>query len=142
MVGKMQKGVARMKWNIVIMVFAGLVLGGCKTKYVSVPEIHTEYITRVDTTVRTDSVYLKDSVYVERKGDTLYVNKTLYMDRYHNIYKVKKDTVVKRDSVNVAYPVEKEMSRSERLFVAMGEFFAALVIALIFVIGVKLYKRH
>lgn len=131
-----------MKLSIAIMVFAGLVLGGCKTKYVSVPEIHTEYITMVDTTIRKDSVYLKDSVYVERKGDTLYVNKTLYMDRYHNIYKVKKDTVVKRDSVNVAYPVEKEMSRSERLFVAMGKFFAALVIALLFVIGVKLYKRH
>lgn len=131
-----------MKWNIVIMVFAGLVLGGCKTKYVSVPEIHTEYITRVDTTVRRDSVYLKDSVYVERKGDTLYVNKTLYRDRYHDIYKAKTDTIVKRDSVNVAYPVEKEMSRSERLFVAMGKFFAALVIALLFVIGVKLYKRH
>lgn len=131
-----------MKWSIAIMVFAGLVLGGCKTKYVSVPEIHTEYITRVDTNVRKDSVYLKDSVYVERKGDTLYVNKTLYRDRYHNIYKVKKDTVVKRDSVNVAYAVEKEMSRSERLFVAMGKFFSALVIALLFVIGVKLYKRH
>ena len=132
-----------MKFNIAILVIlAGLVLGGCKTKYVSVPEIHTEYITRVDTTVRRDSVYLKDSVYVERKGDTLYVNKTLYRDRYHNIYKVKTDTIVKRDSVNVAYPVEKEMSRSERLFVAMGKFFAALVIALLFVIGVKLYKRH
>ena len=131
-----------MKWSIAIMVFPGLVLGGCKTKYVSVPEIHTEYITSVDTTVRKDSVYLRDSVYVERKGDTLYVNKTLYRDRYHNIYKVKKDTVVKRDSVNVAYPVEKEMRRSERLFVAMGKFFAALVIALLFVIGVKLYKRH
>lgn len=131
-----------MKWSIAIMVFAGLVLGGCKTKYVSVPEIHTEYITSVDTTVIMDSVYQRDSVYVERKGDTLYVNKTLYRDRYHNIYKVKKDTVVKRDSVNVAYPVEKEMSRSERLFVAMGKFFAALVIALLFVIGVKLYKRH
>lgn len=131
-----------MKWSIAIMVFAGLVLGGCKTKYVSVPEIHTEYITRVDTTVRKDIVYLKDSVYVERKGDTMYVNKTLYRYRYHNIYKVKKDTVVKRDSVNVAYPVEKEMSRSERIFVAMGKFFAALVIALLFVIGVKLYKRH
>ena len=131
-----------MKCNIVIMVLAGLALGSCKTKYVSVPEIHTEYITRVDTTVRKDSVYLKDSVYVERKGDTLYVSKTLYRDRYHNIYKVKKDTIVKRYSVNVAYPVEKEMSRSERLFVAMGKFFAALVIALLFVIGVKLYKRH
>ena len=131
-----------MKWSIAIMVFAGLVLGGCKTKYVSVPEIHTEYITRVDTTVRKDSVYLKDSVYVERNGDTLYVNKTLYRDRYHNIYKVKKDTVVKCDSVNVAYPVEKEMSSRERLFVAIGKFSAALVIALLFVIGVKLYKRH
>ena len=132
-----------MKWNIAILVIlAGLALGSCKTKYVSVPEIHTEYITMVDTTVIMDSVYQRDSVYVERKGDTLYVNKTLYMDRYHNIYKVKKDTVVKRDSVNVAYPVEKEMSRSERLFVAMGKFFAALVIALLFVIGVKLYKRH
>ena len=131
-----------MKWSIAIMVFAGLVLGGCKTKYVGVPEIHTEYITRVDTTVIMDSVYQRDSVYVERNGDTLYVNKTLYRDRYHNIYKVKKDTVVKRDSVNVTYPVEKEMSRSERLFVAMGKFFSALVIALLFVIGVKLYKRH
>ena len=132
-----------MKWNIAILVIlAGLALGSCKTKYVSVPEIHTEYITMVDTTVIMDSVYQRDSVYVERKGDTLYVNKTLYRDRYHNIYKVKKDTVVKRDSVNVAYPVEKEMSRSERLFVAMGKFFAAFVIALLFVIGVKLYKRH
>lgn len=131
-----------MKWNIVIMVFAGLVLGGCKTKYVSAPEIHTEYITRVDTTVRKDSVYLKDSVYVERKGDTMYINKTVYRDRFHHIYRVKTDTIVKRDSVNVAYPVEKEMSRSERLFVAMGKFFAELVIALLFVIGVKLYKRH
>ena len=132
-----------MKWNIAILVIlAGLVLGGCKTKYVSVPEIHTEYITRVDTTVIMDSVYQRDSVYVERKGYTLYVNKTLYRDRYHNIYKVKKDTIVKRDSVNVAYPVEKEMSRSERFFVAIGKFFAALVIVLLFVIGVKLYKRH
>lgn len=131
-----------MKWNIAIMALAWLTLGSCKTKYVSVPEIHTEYITRVDTTVIMDSVYQRDSVYVERNGDTLYVNKTLYRDRYHNIYNVKNDTVVKRDSVNVAYPVEKEMSRIERLFVAMGKFFAALVIALFFVIGVKLYKRH
>ena len=132
-----------MKFNIAILVIlAGLVLGGCKTKYVSVPEVHTEYITRVDTTVRKDSVYLKDSVYVERKGDTLYVNKTLYRDRYHNIYKVKKDTVVKRDSVNVAYPVEKEMGRGERIFVALGKVFSVLLLAMLFVIGVKLYKRH
>lgn len=131
-----------MKWYVVILIFAGLVLGGCKTKYVSVPEVHTEYISRVDTTVRMDSVYLRDSVYVERKGDTLYVNKTAYRDRYRHIYKVKTDTIWRRDSVNVAYPVEKEMSRSERIFVALGKVFSVLLLAMLFVIGVKLYKRH
>lgn len=131
-----------MKWYAVILIFAGLVLGGCKTKYVSVPEVHTEYISRVDTTVRMDSVYLRDSVYVERKGDTLYVNKTAYRDRYHHIYKVKTDTIWKRDSVNVAYPVEKEMGRGERIFVALGKVFSVLLLVTLFVIGVKLYKRH
>lgn len=131
-----------MKWYVVILIFAGLALGGCKTKYVSVPEVHTEYISRVDTTVRMDSVYLRDSVYVERKGDTLYVNKTAYRDRYHHIYKVKTDTIWKRDSVNVAYPVEKEMSRGERIFVALGKVFSVLLLAMLFVIGMKLYKRH
>lgn len=131
-----------MKWYAVILIFAGLALGGCKTKYVSVPEVHTEYISRVDTTVRMDSVYLRDSVYVERKGDTLYVNKTAYRDKYHHIYKVKMDTIWKRDSVNVAYPVEKEMSRSERIFVALGKVFSVLLLVMLFVIGVKLYKRH
>lgn len=131
-----------MKWYAVILIFAGLVLGGCKTKYVSVPEVHTEYISRVDTTVRMDSVYLRDSVYVERRGDTLYVNKTAYRDRYHHIYKVKTDTIWKRDSVNVAYPVEKEMGRGERIFVALGKVFSVLLLVMLFVIGVKLYKRH
>ena len=131
-----------MKWYVVILIFAGLALEGCKTKYVSVPEVHTEYISRVDTTVRMDSVYLRDSVYVERKGDTLYVNKTAYRDRYHHIYKVKTDTIWKRDSVNEAYPVEKEMSRGERIFVALGKVFSVLLLMMLFVIGVKLYKRH
>ena len=128
----------------------GLVIGiillaftGCKTKeYINVPSVRTEYVCRTDTFAKLDSIYMKDSVYVFQKGDTVFHNKVVYRDRYHNIYKVKKDTVVKRDSVNVAYAVEKEMSRSERIFVAMGKFFSALVIALLFVIGVKLYKRH
>ena len=120
-----------------------LAFTGCKTReYINVPSVRTEYVCRTDTFAKLDSIYMKDSVYVFQKGDTVFHNKVVYRDRYHNIYKVKNDTVVKRDSVNVAYPVEKEMSRSERLFVAMGKFFAALVIALIFVIGVKLYKRH
>lgn len=129
-----------MKLNITILVIlAGLTLGSCKTKYVSVPEIHTENITRVDTTVRKDSVYLKDSVYVERKGDTMYINKTVYRDRFHHIYKVKTDTILKRDSVNIAYPVEKEMKRSERIFIALGKVFSVLLLVLLIVVLIKRY---
>ena len=133
------------KWACIGLVIGIILLAftGCKTKeYIKVPSVRTEYVCRTDTFAKFDSIYMKDSVYVFQKGDTVFHNKVVYRDRYHNIYKVKKDTVVKRDSVNVAYPVEKEMSRIERLFVAMGKFFAALVIALLFVIGVKQYKRH
>ena len=132
-----------MKWSIAIMVFAGLVLGGCKTKYVSVPEIHTEYITRVDTTVIMDSVYQRDSVYVERKGDTLYVNKTLYMDRYHNIYKVKTDTIIKTDSVAVPYPIERQLTKNEQRLMSMGRcYIAFLFILSACAIGFTLWYRN
>ena len=124
-----------MKWSIAIMVFAGLVLVGCKTKYVSVPEIHTEYITRVDTTVRKDSVYLKDSVYVERKGDTLYVNKTLYRDRYHNIYKVKLDTIFRHDSIEVPVPCERTLTKSEQRLMTLGRCYIAFLF-LVVVVGI------
>lgn len=129
-----------MKLNIAILVIlAGLVLGGCKTKYVSVPEVHTEYITRVDTTVRKDIVYLKDSVYVERKGDTMFINKTVYRDRFQHIYKVKTDTILKRDSVNIAYPVEKGVKRSERIFIALGKVFSVLLLVLFIAVLIKRY---
>ena len=128
----------------------GLVIGaillaftGCKTKeYIKVPSVRTEYVCRTDTFAKLDSIYMKDSVYVFQKGDTVFHNKVVYRDRYHNIYKVKTDTIVKRDSVNVAYPVEKEMGRGERIFVALGKVFSVLLLAMLFVIGVKLYKRH
>lgn len=55
----------------------------------------TAYIERVDTCyinkVERDSIYLKDSVFVREKGDTV------FYDRWHTeyVYKMKCDTVVK-----------------------------------------------
>ena len=71
----------------------GLVIGiillaftGCKTKeYIKVPSVRTEYVCRTDTFAKLDSIYMKDSVYVFQKGDTVFHNKVVYRDRYHNI---------------------------------------------------------
>lgn len=90
------------KWACIGLVVGVILLAftGCKTKeYVKVPEYHTEYIVRSDTIAKMDSVYVKDSVYVYHKGDTVVISKIAYRDRYRNIYKVKLDTIIKRDSI-------------------------------------------
>lgn len=104
----------------------------CKSKqYVTVPEYHTEYITRIDTFNKVDSIYMKDSVYVYQNGDTVTINKTTYRDRWHNIYKVKLDTIIKRDSIRVPYPVSRELSMKDKIVLK-----ALTYTAFILVIGV------
>ena len=112
-------------WQLcIILMFALMVLGmlsGCTTtKYVSVPEYHTQYITKSDTTVRYDSVRIHDSVFVYRNGDTVIMNKVAYRDRWQNVYRVKVDTIVKTDSI--PYPVEKELTSKERRYMNVGRY--------------------
>lgn len=122
------------KWAC-IGVAVGLVLialAGCKSKeYVTVPEHHTEYICRTDTLHKLDSVYVKDSVFVYQKGDTIFHNKVMYRDRWHNIYKVKTDTIIRRDSVAVPYLVETKLSRTDRFFLSMGKKASVWIVILV-----------
>ncbi len=78
--------------KILFLLFMTLLLGSCKVKEkiveVPIPQIKTEikYIDKV----KYDSIYLKDSVYIIQKGDTIYNNKVAY--RYK--YKYLKDTII------------------------------------------------
>lgn len=127
-----------------LFLFAALLsLVGCKTKYVSVPEFHTEYIVKTDTFAKVDSVYLKDSVFVYHNGDTVIINKVAYRDRYHNLYKVRVDTIFKRDSISVPYPTERTLTKNEQRLMTLGRMFIAflfLVIAAMFV-GIYWYRN-
>lgn len=77
--------------KILFLLFMTLLLGSCKVKEkiveVPVPQMKTEikYIDKV----KYDSIYLKDSVYIIQKGDTVYNTKVAY--RYK--YKYLKDTI-------------------------------------------------
>ena len=93
---------------MLIVIIVMLVMFGCtKTIYVPVTSSVTEIEYR-DKLVR-DSIYLSDSVLIEKKGDTVFNTKI----KYKYISKFVKDTVNIRDSVYIEKPIEvvKEVNR-------------------------------
>ena len=119
-----------MFWGLLACLLVTL-LAGCKSvKYVPVETVRTDSV-YVDRFTR-DSVYLRDSVYVNSwtQGDTVYVDKMsvryLYRDRWRH------DTVavVRRDSVNVLVPVERELGWWERARLKLFWPLVAVVVVL------------
>lgn len=130
-----------MKHILFLLCFALALVTGCKTKYVSVPEYHKEYIVRSDTIAKLDSVLIKDSVFVYHSGDTVIVNKIAYRDRYHNIYKVRVDTIFKRDSISVPIPVVAELSKAQQRYIWLGKLFVIVVTMAAVFIGIYWYRN-
>lgn len=96
-------------WGLLVCWLITL-LAGCKTvRYVPVETVRTDSVT-VDRFIR-DSVYLRDSVYVNRwtQGDTVFVDKVSVKWRYRDRWRRDTVAVVRRDSVEVAVPVEKPL---------------------------------
>ena len=121
--------------KILFLFFALMSLTGCKTvKFVPVPEYHTLYKTRVDTVQHRDSVYFRDSVYMAARGDTVYLTKTHWRERFRNIYHVKADTVMQRDSVRVPYPVEKPLTKWQRWKMDLGGWAMGVAAGMIIVV--------
>ena len=87
-------------------------------------------------------MYFRDSVYMATKGDTVYLTKTHWRERFRNIYHVKADTVMQRDSVRVPYPVEKPLTKWQRWKMDLGGW--AMGVAAVFVIlfVVRLFKTR
>ena len=100
-----------------------LLLVSCKTiKYIPVETIKTEYVSKTDTFIQKDSIYYRDSIYIDRNGDTITVYKTqlIYKDRWKE--KIKTDTIFKTDSIQVPYPVEKPLSVWQKFKMSYGGF--------------------
>ena len=123
------------------MVLTLLSLTGCKTvRFVPVPEYHTLYKTRVDTVQRLDSVYFRDSVFIAAKGDTVYLTKTHWRERFRSVYRVKADTVMQRDSVRVPYPVEKPLTKWQRWKMDLGGWAMGVAAVLVILVILKVTK--
>ena len=119
-----------------LFVLAVLSLAACKqVQYVPVETVRLDsiYLTQ---TLR-DSIVRYDSVYVRDKGDTLYVERWKYLYRD----KVRVDTMVsvRVDTLSVPYPVEKRLTRWERVKmeaggVAIGGFFLLLAAIVAYIV--------
>lgn len=97
-------------WSMVmiIILLVLLMLTGCTTtKYITVPEYHTD--TLMVTKQQRDSIWLHDSIRVTEKGDTVRIEK------WHTKYVEKQvhDTVYQSKRDSIPYPVEviKEVQR-------------------------------
>lgn len=117
-------------------------LAGCKSvQYVPVETVRTDSV-YVDRFQR-DSIYQRDSVYVNRwtAGDTVYQDKVVYKYIYRD--KVKYDTVavLRSDTVRVPYPVERGLTKWEQVRLDIGGWaIAVVVVTILVVVGWMVYK--
>lgn len=116
-------------------------LTSCKTRYVTVPEYHKEYINRTDTFLRSDTLFRLDSVVIRQQGDTTVIEKIRWQNRFVNVYKVKTDTIMKSDSIRVPYPVERRLNKWEQFKMDVGGWAMGLIAVVIIFVIVWLVRR-
>lgn len=114
------------------------VICSCRTvKYVPVEtvKIDTTYINKL----QRDSIYMLDSVYVKEKGDTVLIEKYKYLYRD----KLVRDTmyISKADSIQVPYPVEKELTRWQQFRMDFGGWAMCIVVISILILIVYKIKK-
>ena len=128
--------------KILFLLFMTLLLGSCKVKEkiveVPIPQIKTEikYIDKI----KYDSIYLKDSVYIIQKGDTVYNTKVAY--RYK--YKYLKDTITinKTDTITrlqkvTEIKVKNQLNTVQKILIYIGLFSLLMFIIIIY----KYFKK-
>ena len=128
-------------WMVAVMAIV-ICCVSCKTKYVTVPEYHKEYINRTDTFLRSDTLFRLDSVVIRQQGDTTVIEKMRWQNRFVNVYKVKTDTIIKTDSIRVPYPVEKKLSKWQQLRMDFGGWAMLVLGMLVAGIGVSWAVRR
>lgn len=122
---------------IIILLMLAICFVSCRTQYIPVESVRTEYKTR--DSIRYDSIYQRDSIYTLVKGDTVYQYRYKYLYRYLTTNRT--DTILKNDSIRVPYPVEKKLNRWQSIKMELGGWAFGLVIAFVLIIIVWLVYR-
>lgn len=132
--------IKKVSWCITLASFMCMlfVICSCRTvKYVPVEtvKVDTTYINKL----QRDSIYMLDSVYVKEKGDTVLIEKYKYLYRD----KLVRDTmyISKADSIQVPYPVEKELTKWQQFRMYFGGWAMCIVVISILILIVYKIKK-
>lgn len=134
---------SRLVIGVIIGLLATFLLAGCRTtRYVPMERVVEKEVMKHDTLVRNDSVWVHDSVMVRMEGDTKYVDRWHTKLEYRNVYRNRVDSFIKRDSIPVPYPVEKELSSWQKAQLKMANWLLGVVVLVVIYFLWKLYRRR
>jgi high-affinity nickel permease len=132
--------------RIIYLVFAFVVLAAitsCRTttQYIPIETVRTDSI--CFNKISVDTILQRDSVYIERHGDTLTVQ------TYKYLYKVKErvDTayIERLDSIQVPYPVEKQLTSWQKTKMKVGGwsigFSVIVIIAFVVMVIIRIRNK-
>ena len=116
-----------MKKLILSLILGTFIFVGCK------PLIQTQYVDRWHETIKTDSVfkYQKDTVTLQQKGDTIFINHYSTKIDYKFKYLQKTDTVAKE--ITKFVPVEKKITVEKTRWISWIDW---IIIVIAFLYGV------
>lgn len=124
--------------GIIVALFICALFSGCRSiQYVPVETVRTD--TLYQKVLQRDSIHIHDSVTIREKGDTVMIEhwRTQWRDR------LQRDTVYRSrtDSVQVPYPVERQLSKWEQFCIDYGKVMTGATVVLLVFIIVWLARR-
>ncbi|SBV91867.1 hypothetical protein [uncultured Dysgonomonas sp.] len=134
----MKKSITRHVILIVLLCIAAWFMFGCRSiQYVPVETVKIEYMDRL----KIDSVIKYDSIFYNRymKGDTVFMIK----EKYKHLDKIKivRDSVFSTDSISVPYPVEKQLSKWEKVKMDFGGVSIGVASCLLIILAIYIIRR-
>lgn len=108
-------------WCIVVLwvMIIAMLCQGCATQYVPVETIRYDSIFLAK--IQKDSIFVRDSVHIKEKGDTVFVDK--WKDTYKLVVRTDTVFIARTDSIPIPYPVERKLNRWEQLKMNFGGYF-------------------
>lgn len=127
---------------ILIIALCGVLCSCRSVRYVEVPRVSRDTLRVVQVETRLDSV--RDSIFLREfvRGDTIYMVKYIERLRWRDRWRVDTVQAVRVDSVGVPYPVERKISRWDKVRYMWRGVAVGLVLAAVAVAVVWLRRRY
>ena len=130
-------------WWCVVAVVLLVALCSCRSvRYIEVPRVSRDTLRVVQVETRRDSV--RDSIFLREfvRGDTVYMVKYVERQKWRDRWRVDTVQALRVDSVGVPYPVERKISRWDKVRYMWRGAVVGLVFATVAVAVVWLRRRY